>query len=255
MVLTVHDMHQDLSKVAEKYEQVCCISEAVYADIHLRYPTLNPCRVDNGIVVSRISTDADRPPSSVLRAVQVSRLLHEKKGQDILIRAIAELNAKHASPFLTVDFIGDGPSMSYLCALADELGVRAQCNFLGACSREHVYTNLCNYDMLIQPSRYEGFGLTVAEGMAAGIPVVVSNIEGPMEIINGGKHGYFFKSDNVAALVQALEDVSANLRSGVASHMVLEAQHYVTAKYGLQQSAQKYVAIYSAVVNSSQAIV
>ena len=53
-----------------------------------------------------------------------------------------------------------------------------------------------SYDLLVQPSRYEGFGLTVVEGMAAGVPVLVSDIEGPMEVIDKGRHGFAFRSED-----------------------------------------------------------
>lgn len=247
MVLTVHDMHQDLSKVAEKYAQICCISEAVYADIHLRYPTLNPCRVDNGIDISKIAKAPRRNPSRQFRGVQVSRLLHEKKGQDLLIRALAAVNANHASPVLILDFIGDGPSHHYLIELAEELGVNGQCNFLGACTREDIYKCLFSYDFLIQPSRYEGFGLTVSEGMAAGIPVLVSNIDGPMEIIGKGLYGYFFANDDVDSLVQSLLILLNEIENNETRGKVENAFEFVKANYGLQRTSHEYCKIYETV--------
>lgn len=53
-------------------------------------------------------------------------------------------------------------------------------------NQEWIYHNLCNFDLFIQPSRFEGFGLTVAEAIAAKVTVLVSNIQGPMEIIDDG---------------------------------------------------------------------
>lgn len=56
------------------------------------------------------------------------------------------------------------------------------------------YDHLCNYDLFVQPSIYEGFGLTVAEAMAARVPVLVSSGQGPEEVIGNGKCGYVFKN-------------------------------------------------------------
>lgn len=61
--------------------------------------------------------------------------------------------------------------------------------FEGLKEQAWIYENLCRYDLFIQPSRYEGFGLTVAEAISAKVPVLVSNIEGPLEIIDGGRLG------------------------------------------------------------------
>lgn len=251
MILTVHCVNMDLSKAMSRYDALCCISEAVLLDVRQRYQVPNLCRIDNGIVVSGIAVAPDRAPPTVLRGVQVSRLRHEIKGQDLLLRALAAVNAQHPSPVLTIDFIGDGPSLGFLGKLAGELGVGAQCRFLGALSRDEVYAHLCDYDMLIQPSRYEGFGLTVAEGMAANIPVLVSDIEGPMEIIRNGELGYFFKSDDPASLARTLETTSNDIRSGVAMQRSVAARRYVEETYGLQQTSARYCAIYREVVASS----
>ena len=115
--------------------------------------------------------------------------------------------------------------------------------------REDVYASLCEYDVLIQPSRYEGFGLTVAEGMAAGIPVVVSDIEGPMEIIRHGLYGYPFKSDDAAALTTALEEVIADVATERLERQLADARRYVVGEYDLHRASDKYLEVYAEVVN------
>lgn len=249
-ILTVHTVNVDLSKSWSSYRRICCISESVLLDIKKRFPTLSACQVDNGIVVSKVATISDRKPRTVLRGVQVSRLVHATKGQDILLKALVTLNKGHSSPAMTIDFIGEGPSLGYLKQLADELGVSKYCNFLGGLDRDEVYARLCDYDLLIQPSRYEGFGLTVAEGMAAGIPVLVSDIEGPMEIIRNGEYGYHFASDDEAALAAALDRVIGDIRSGLATNKALAARQFVLDTYSLTRTAEHYVQIYEEVVSA-----
>ena len=55
-----------------------------------------------------------------------------------------------------------------------ELNLEKHVRFLGNQSREYVYSHLKDYDLFVQPSRFEGFGLTVAEAMAACVPVLVT---------------------------------------------------------------------------------
>jgi glycosyltransferase involved in cell wall biosynthesis len=219
-------------------------------DVRKRYPALSPCRIDNGVVVSAIAMATNRVRSAVLRGVQISRLDHATKGQDLLLRALATINAKRHSPALTIDFIGDGTSLGYLKQLAGELGVQEHCNFLGSLGRKDVYARLCDYDMLIQPSRYEGFGLTVAEGMAAGIPVVVSDIDGPMEVIGQGDYGYFFASDDPSSLAKTVETVIDDIKSGGMQERTMAARQYVEDKYGLQRTSAQYCETYREVVAS-----
>ncbi|MDA8155868.1 MAG: glycosyltransferase [Actinomycetota bacterium] len=63
--------------------------------------------------------------------------------------------------------------------LAARLDAEEFRSFLGPMNRARIYENLCNYDLLVHPSRYEGFGLTVLEGIAAGLPALASkkNVE------------------------------------------------------------------------------
>lgn len=249
-ILTVHTVNIDLSRSWSSYRRICCISKAVLLDITKRIPALRAYQVDNGIVTSKITTATGRAQPAVLRGVQVSRLVHETKGQDLLIKALAALNAECSSPALVIDFIGDGPSLDYLQRLAEELGVSKYCNFLGAMGRDDVYACLCDYDFLIQPSRYEGFGLTVAEGMAAGIPVLVSDIEGPMEIIRNGEYGYHFTSDDAADLARGLVRIAEDIRSGIAKTKAFAARQFVLDIYSLSRTADHYVDIYTEVVNA-----
>ena len=54
--------------------------------------------------------------------------------------------------------------------------------FLVKQTQDYVAAHLTDYDLFVQPSRWEGFGLTVAEAMAAGVPVLVSEGQGPAEV-------------------------------------------------------------------------
>lgn len=244
MILTVHSVNMDFSPAVSRYNALCCISESVFLDVRQRCPARKLHWIDNGVVIPRIAPSPDRAPSALLRAVQVSRLAHEIKGQDLLIRALAAMSGRCPVPRMTVDFVGEGPSLHYLRDLAVEVGVGAQCRFLGALSREEVYARLGDYDLLVQPSRREGFGLTVVEGMAAGIPVLVSNIEGPMEIIGNGEFGHSFDSGDAEALAIALEVLAAEIRCGSARQRTIAARQHVEETYSLQRMAAEYDAIY-----------
>ena len=247
LILTVHANNIRLSAQSCRFAAICCISAAVLQDIRVRYPHLQPRQVDNGINVSNIATNKARP-SPIVRGVQVSRLVHKTKGQDLLIKALAAINFDSLLPTLTIDFIGAGPSLDYLVELVTELGVSEFCNFLGAMPRDQVHSSLCNYDILIQPSRDEGFGLTVAEGMAAGIAVIVSDIDGPMEVIGYGDFGHAFKTDDVLSLAATLRTVMSSINTPVALAQLIAARGHVAEKYDLGQMSESYVKVYNEIV-------
>lgn len=247
LVLTVHDTKIELPIVATRFSVVCCISETVLSDMRRRYPLLNIRHVNNGVMISTIAT-CRHDRSSLARGVQISRLVHEKKGQDLLIRAVALVNSDIQQPKLTIDFIGEGPSLDYLKGMASEVGVAHDYNFLGAMSRDDIYKNLCSYDILIQPSRYEGFGLTVAEGMAAGVAVLVSDVEGPMEIIGKGKFGHYFRTNDVDSLAATLRKVILTINTPDGLQLLASARNHVAEKYDFIHTSNNYFKIYKEVI-------
>lgn len=247
-VLTVHDTNQTLQSIRE-YDALYSISEAVRHDIQTKQPDVRSTVICNGICFSTVQhkTSYGQLP---FRVVQVGRLDHRIKGQDILLRALQTAAKSIGSGKITLDFIGEGPSREYLIALAKELGIAGQCRFLGAQPRKTIYEQLHTYDLLVQPSRYEGFGLTVVEAMAARIPVLVSNMEGPMEIIANGKHGYFFTAeDHVDCSQKLINIIEDSQKENFSKHLIAHAE-YAKKQFDIADTAQQYLAAYGTVMSS-----
>lgn len=139
------------------------------------------------------------PPSYKL--VFVGRLFFSK-GQDILIRAIADL--LNNIPDFSLQFIGDGPTKSYLYNLVSELGLADKCCFAGALSHAEVIKCLASSYVSIVPSRSEAFGLVVIESMAVGTPVVAANVDGIPEIVRDGMDGFLVPPDNPGEIAAKL---------------------------------------------------
>ncbi|MCM1067959.1 MAG: glycosyltransferase family 4 protein [Muribaculaceae bacterium] len=146
--------------------------------------------------------------AGTFRIVQVGRLDTSHKGQHILVEAIAILAAKGLD--IQADIIGDGPDRAKIEALIAELGVEKQVRMLGARQPEYIWEHLADYHLLVQPSLFEGFGLTIAEGMAARVPVLVSDVRAQMEVIGEGACGYSFKSADPQSCADAIENIISN---------------------------------------------
>jgi glycosyltransferase involved in cell wall biosynthesis len=244
MVLTVHGTRSPLNDGLAAYDSVCCISEAVRDDVVSRFPQCRPRIIRNGIDFAAVKPKAHYA-SNPFRIVQVSRLAHEIKGQDVLIRALRLVLDRMGEGSVSVDFIGGGESLSYLRQLCVDSRVDGRCRFLGSATRQSIYDTLREYDLLVQPSRYEGFGLTVIEGIAAGLPVLVSDIEGPMEIISGGQLGWSFRSEDAEDLAGKLMELMALSReSGFAERMRsrVELAH---SRFDIKLTAQRYIDEYT----------
>ena len=239
MILTIHDT----SIKYDKYNKYCllfAISKAVQIDLKKRY-NLNSILIYNGINANKIDKKVYfNRENDIFKIVQISRLDHKKKGQDILIKAIHRLTNKNLN--INVDFIGIGQSESHLKTLVSDLKLEDRIRFLGLKDRAYIYSHLNEYDLLVQPSVYEGFGLTVAEAMLAKVRVLVSNIEGPMEVINNGEYGYFFESENVDSLASCLENI---ITSPSKYKLVENAYRYAEKNFNIESTAKCYLEEYN----------
>lgn len=183
-----------------------------------------------------------------LQIIQVGRMHHPKKGQDLLIKAIYQ--CKQAGFNIQAKLMGgvynyNQPSYQALKQLVSELGLDSDVEFL--VNRTDVPEVLKQADVFVLPSRYEGLGLVVLEAMAAGLPVIASNIDGPAELIQHGHNGLLFESDSVASLVQQIgliyeNPVMADQFSNVASQFVL--------RFDIQQMRQSYFQLYQSLIVS-----
>lgn len=115
-------------------------------------------------------------------------------------------------------------------------------HFLGKQTQEYIARHLCEYDLFVQPSRYEGFGLTVAEAMAAQVPVLVSAGQGPAEVICGNKYGWVFENGNIDDLACMIGHIQRHYAD--AFDKAQKARQYVMETYDVAVTAKKYLAAY-----------
>ena len=244
-MLTIHDTGSPITHF-KKYRKCIAISQAVKKDVFHR-SGLDIEVIYNGIECLSIkykeSIYFDIAKDKPLKIVQVSRLNHEKKGQHLVLQALKVLVEQGISS-LQIDFIGTGNSREYLQQLALEMGVEEHVRFLGMKNRDYIYQHLRDYDLLIQPSLYEGFGLTVAEAMAAKVPVLVSSIEGPMEIIANGLYGDCFEVGSVRDLAAKLSVFCSLSTTSGWQHKVQTAFDFCYANFDISNTAKAYLNSY-----------
>ena len=217
-------------------KHIFAISEQVRDDIKSKL-AIDSTVVNNGICASdfvrkqSLHRDSNKP----FKLVQVGRILLSVKGQDVLVHAVAVLRAKGVD--VTLDFIGDGPDSDELRQLIHNLSLDCHVNVLGSRMPEYIEAHLCEYDMLVQPSRIEGFGLTVAEAMASGIPVAVASLPALVGVVDNGKCGYIFRADDAEDCARVLKQ-AINADNG---NMVERATKRVYDLYDVSVTARNYV--------------
>jgi glycosyltransferase involved in cell wall biosynthesis len=175
--------------------------------------------------------------------VCVARLEHKKKGQDILIKALSIVKER-STPF-KCQLIGEGPNRPFLERLVSDLNLAEEVSFLGV--RSDVAALLAQADLFVLPSRYEGFGIVILEAMASGLPVIVSDIDGPAEVVENRKNGLHFRSGDARDLADKIETVlsDADLRKRLSEASLLRARDY-----SIEVMYDRYLGVYRNVVDS-----
>ena len=243
-LLTIHDVNMATGLLG-KYRTLVAISGAVKEDVQARSgKALQPETIYNAINFGRIERKQNFNVRAPFKMVQVSRLMHEKKGQDVLLRAMELLVKDERYNEVQLDLIGHGESKEYLLQLIADCGLQQQVRILDDKDRTWIYAHLKDYDLLVQPSRYEGFGLTIIEGMAAGLPVVASRLDGPKEILQDGSYGELFESENAAELAEKIKVVMDSYRSAQVTAQSKAAYDYCIQHFSLRSMVDSYNSAY-----------
>jgi glycosyltransferase involved in cell wall biosynthesis len=126
----------------------------------------------------------------------------ERKNHQVIIKALGKLQRKD----IYYVICGKGPLREELATLADELGIGERTLFLGF--RRDI-PELCNTaDISAFPSRIEGLGLAGIEAMAAGVPLVSSNVHGILDYVIDGETGYACAPDDVDGFARAIQTLA-----------------------------------------------
>jgi L-malate glycosyltransferase len=159
----------------------------------------------------------------------VGRIVHQK-GHTILFDAMTEVIRE--IPDVVLMIIGEGPERQKLMEKASSLNIKKNIIWLGEQTQNKVFEFYAIMDIFAMPSLYEGFGLTAAEAMTAGVPVVGTRIEGLSEVIEDGVSGLLVPpQDSVSlasALIALLKDKERRREMGAAARMRVEENYAYT---------------------------
>lgn len=212
-----------------RYDRVVACSADVAAYLVRQHPRLPVSVVHNGWEGSpRARRPSDRPT-----VVCVANLRREK-GHATLLAAWPEV--RRAVPEATLRLVGDGPLRG---SLEKMVGAQEGVVLVGAV--DDVWAELARADVFVLPTRHEPFGIVVAEAMAAGLPVVVTDVGGVPEFVDDGQQGALVPPDDPSALAAALVD---RLRDPERARREGEAGRLRAADFHVDRSVQQYLDVY-----------
>jgi len=205
--------------------------------------------VYNGIDVSRIDAAVDRASPVCLEKLEdrvlvgsVGRLV-DQKNYGRLLQAFPSVVQE--SPEAHLVLVGDGENRTELEQEAVAQGIGERVMFMGECQRDEVYASLHEFDLFVMPSLWEGFCNAVVEAMAAGLPVVSSDIATLQEVV--GEVAVYVDpkdpEDMGAGIAKELKKGLTELRK-----IGRECRYRAMNKYSLSRTSYKYIDNYKKLV-------
>jgi glycosyltransferase involved in cell wall biosynthesis len=160
--------------------------------------------------------------SGVVRIGMIARMNHAVKNHPCFLRVASRLAPKF--PQAEFVLVGDGPLRGEVESLAGSLGIAQRVSFMG--ERRDIPAVLASLDVSVQISRSESLSNVILESMAAGVPVVATNVGGTPEVVREGETGFLVPPDDDNALCSALEKLlgQPELRRRVGNHARLYAR-------------------------------
>jgi len=199
--------------------------------------------IPNGVDFEGIRKIAQVTPRESDRIVYVGRLIGYKRVEQVL-ELVLQLQKDGLD--VTADIVGDGPERMSLKSLASKIGVSESVRFWGFIKRyEDVTRIVSSATVFVNPSVFEGFGLTVLEAMAAGTPVVAYDLEGYREYARNQANCLLAAPNDFQRFLDNVKSVV--LRPDIARDLS-EAGIETAKRFGWREMAERVRQIYSSVV-------
>jgi L-malate glycosyltransferase len=229
-------------RVFEAADAVCPVSESLRRAIEPYAPRARMQVVGNVIDTALFAPPpAGRPAHDGPARLLAVALLSDKKGLAVLLEALARRAAAGASP-VSLDVVGDGPERRALGVRARELGLDGAVRFHGLESRDAVARRMAESDLFVLPSHVETFGVALVEALAAGLPVVATDVGVAGEVMDE-RAGVVVPAGDADALAAGID----RALDGLADFDPSRSAALVRARYGPDAVAEAWDRVYATV--------
>jgi glycosyltransferase involved in cell wall biosynthesis len=222
-----------------------CVSQGV-AEFSENVVGLNPAKlvvIPNSVDAELFSraTPADMTqfeiPAGSRVLISIGRI-ERQKGFDVLLDAVRSLKPLPDGVYLVI--VGDGPDLGMLQEYAERYNLVDRVRFLGR--RDDVPNLLAASTAFILSSRWEGMPNVVLEAMAAGLPVITTQVEGVSELIRDGVNGLTVPTEQPARLASAILQILSQPDFGKVAGLF--SQNIVAKEFTIQRTTEAYAKLY-----------
>jgi len=168
---------------------------------------------------------------------------YDIKGLDYLMTGLASVKKMRPRERFKLFIVGKSDNRKYV-SLAREIGVTDDIIYTGTVPHDCIPRLYLAADVFSMPSRFDTFGLTVLEAMAASLPVIISGHVGAKDLIAQGVNGFIVNQEHPAdGIAEALDNLCD---PDVRQRMSREA--FITAsRHPWEKAAEQYAEVYDAI--------
>lgn len=200
-------------RLLERAATVVTLSDFVAGEMRefTRVPPTKWRKIPGGMRTDHFTPqDGARPPLPVDRPLIVTaRRLVERTGVELLVAAMPEILRAHPTAQLIIT--GDGPRRGPIEKQVADLGLTHSVRLVGRVSEDDLLTWYRTADLVVTPTLHlEGFGLSTAEAMSCGTPVVVTPVGANPEVVAGLGDRFVARSTDPHDIAFAVADVLAD---------------------------------------------
>jgi glycosyltransferase involved in cell wall biosynthesis len=187
------------------HRHLVAVSEDVRRQLLSVAPRAEVAVVANGVdCAAAEAARRSAPPRTGSQMLFLGRFEVHQKGLDVLIEAVRQVSAG-----VRLLLAGDGKDRERVRGLVQTAGVEDRVELVGPVRGEAKWRLIAQSDLLVQPSRYETFGISVLEAMACGTPVVASDLPCLRELLPPAA-GVQVPAGDPGALAEAINAVMAS---------------------------------------------
>lgn len=168
------------------------------------------------------------------RVIGMVGRISKQKSPDIFVKAASKIKQKFPNTFFII--VGDGEERVKIESLIEELGLKKSVLITGWVKDVYQYIEIFDIAMLL--SRWEGFGLAIAEYMIAKVPVIATNVDAIPDIVINNETGLLVEKNNVNDVVEAASKLISNKK--LVSYLTNNAQEKVKRDFNVRRVALEH---------------
>ncbi len=202
--------------------------------------------IRNGVDISEIDAVAEVAPEIAAWKKEgfwvvgyIGQLIARKR-LDTLLHALSLVRDR---PW-RLALVGEGDQKEALATLAVSLGIDAKVRFFGF--RRDRIALLKGFDAFVLPSLLEGIPRCLMEAMAAGVPVVASDIPGCRDLVAPGQTGFLFSAGDAPALAERLSQLANS--PGLAGEFAANGRRLIDERFSARRMAREYEQLYASLL-------